>query len=123
MIPAMREKIPRYAERMLRSRELVMKSRLRIGYGTDFVMAHNCYESGYEFLSWMKMGAVPLRVLRAATSVNATILELPETGAVKPGYLADLAAWRRDLLHDPEALLDCAFVMKDGVIYPVEKSE
>ncbi len=123
MIPAMREKIPRYAERMLRSRELVMKSRLRIGYGTDFVMAHNCYESGYEFLSWMKMGADPLRVLRAATSVNATILELPETGAVKPGYLADLAAWRRDLLHDPEALLDCAFVMKDGVIYPVEKSE
>ena len=72
----------------------------------------------------MKSGIDPFRALAAATRVNKNILEMPEDiGAVAPGYLADIAAWRRDLLTDPKALLDCAFVMKDGVVYQAKTVE
>ena len=37
------------------------------------------------------------------------------------GY--EYRAWKRDLLTDPYALLDCAFVMKEGIVYPTEKCE
>ena len=40
--------------------------------------------------------------------------------SLRPGELADIAAWNRDLLTDENALLDCAFVMKDGVEYETE---
>jgi imidazolonepropionase-like amidohydrolase len=120
MIPAMREKIPLYVERMLRSRKMILKSNIRMGYGTDFVTGRYCYESGFEFKSWMREGVNPLRVLRAATSINSSIVEIPEVGRIKSGYFADISAWKRDLMKDPDALLDCAFVMKGGVIYPTE---
>ena len=44
-------------------------------------------------------------------------------GTIEVGKLADIAAWKRDLLTDPYALLDCAFVMKEGIIYQTEKCE
>lgn len=120
MIPSLQKKIPLYSARMLRSREMIMNSNIRMGYGTDFVSGRYCYQCGYEFKSWMRYNANPLRVLRAATSVNAKIVEIPEVGMIKPGYLADIAAWKRNLLTDDEALLDCSFVMKDGIVYPAE---
>lgn len=123
LIPAMQKKIPFYAERMRRSRELVLKSKLRLGYGTDFVAVHNAYDSGYEFVSWMEQGVNPLDVLYSATHVNAEILEISQIGAIKPGYFADISAWKRDIMTDPTALLDCTWVMKDGKIYQTEKGD
>ena len=67
----------------------------------------------------------PDRALKAATAENARILGLEnEIGTIEPGKLADVAAWRRDILKDDKALLDCAFVMKEGVEYtPVSMLE
>ena len=42
-------------------------------------------------------------------------------GSIEPGKLADIAGWSRDLLHDEDALSECSFVMKDGVVYPTCK--
>ena len=54
----------------------------------------------------------------------AEILQLDDKiGTLEVGKLADIAAWKRDLLPDPKALLDCAFVMKEGVIYQTECCE
>ena len=33
------------------------------------------------------------------------------------GKTADIAAWERELLTDPRAASECAFVMKEGKIY------
>ena len=82
---------------------------------------HQNYESGYEYEAWMNSGMKPFDALGAATRVNAGILGLSEQiGTVEAGKLADIAAWRRDLLTDKKALLDCAFVMKEGKVYETE---
>lgn len=111
-------KLRKYAERLKRGREIIAGSKIRLGYGTDFVAVRQCYESWYEYQSWMRAGIDPFRILRAATSVNAEILEMDGLiGTIEPGKRADIAAWCRDLLHDEDALSECGFVMKDGVVY------
>ena len=58
------------------------------------------------------------------SKVNAEILQLDDKiGTLEVGKLADIAAWKRDLLTDPKALLDCAFVMKEGIVYQTECTE
>ena len=117
--PHFQKKLRMYADRLKRGRQIIANSKIRLGYGTDFVAVHQCYESWYEYQSWMRAGIDPFRILKAATSVNAGILELDnEVGSIEPGKRADLAAWSRDLLHDEDALRDCDFVMKDGAVYP-----
>ena len=116
--PQFAAKLRRYSERLRAGRRVIINSSLRLGYGTDFVAVHNAYENGYEYESWMKSGMDPFRALAAATRVNAGILGLSDLiGTIEPGKLADISAWRRDLMTDPKALLDCAFVMKEGKTY------
>lgn len=122
--PYFREKLISYQERLIAGRKVILESNMRLGYGTDYVTVHHAYDCGYEYESWMKSKMDPYRILKAVTSVNAGILEMEDRiGTIEPGKFADIAAWGRDLLTDPKALLDCAFVMKDGVVYPTEKSE
>ncbi len=116
--PAMERKLRQYAEQLKRSREIIVASNIRLGYGTDIVANYQCYDSWVEYESWLKAGMNPFRALKAATSVNAEIMEIDSyTGSIVPGKRADIAAWHRDLLSDPLALKECDFVMKDGVIY------
>ena len=117
--PEFQKKLRQYSQRLKKGREIIVNSNLRLGYGTDFVAVHNAYENGYEYASWMREGISPFRILRAATSINARILGIDDqVGTIENGMLADISAWKRDLLTDPKALLDCAFVMKEGIIYP-----
>lgn len=117
--PHFQAKLRKYAQQLRRGREIIANSKIRLGYGTDFVAVHQCYESWYEYRSWMRSGIDPFRILRAATSSNAEILGLQDKlGSIQPGKLADLAGWQRDLLQDEEALSECSFVMKEGTIYP-----
>ncbi|MDR1621266.1 MAG: amidohydrolase family protein [Synergistaceae bacterium] len=117
------KKLRHYAEILKKGREIIVKSNIRLGYGTDFVAVHECYESWYEYRSWMRSGMDPFRILKAATSVNAGILEIDDKiGSIEPGKLADIAGWPRDLLHDEDALSECGFVMKNGVVYPTYKT-
>ena len=119
--PEFRRKLLQYRDELVRGRQVILNSNLRLGYGTDFVAVHQPYENGYEYSALLRSGMEPFRALRAATSVNARILGRDDIGVIAPGKLADIAAWRRDLLRDHQALLDCAFVMKDGVVYPAEQ--
>lgn len=58
-----------------------------------------------------------MRTLKAATSINASIVGNEEIGQIAPGKIADIVAWASDIENDIEAISDCAFVMKEGVIY------
>ena len=117
--PEFQRKLRYYRDQLVESRRLLIDSSLRLGYGTDLVVGYQNYECGREYSAWLRNGVDPYRGLKAATSVNARILGLSDRiGTIEPGKLADLAAWPRDLLTDHTALLDCAFVMKEGREYP-----
>lgn len=113
--PEFRRKLLHYRDQLVESRRILIDSSLRLGYGTDLVANYQNYECGREYSAWLRNGVDPYRALKAATSVNAGILGIAQkTGTIEPGKLADIAAWGRDLLQDDKALLDCAFVMKEG---------
>ena len=117
--PEFQRKLRHYRERLVESRRLLFESSIRFGYGTDLVVGYQNYECGREYSAWLRSGISPYRALRAATAENARILGIADkTGTIEPGKLADLAGWSRDLLTDDKALLDCRFVMKEGVEYP-----
>lgn len=118
--PVFQRKLRSYQRRLQESREIIRKSNIRLGYGTDLVAVYQPYENGREYACWLRSGMDPFRALKAATSVNAEILGIDDIGVIAPGKRADIAAWNRDLLSDENALLDCAFVMKDGVVYETE---
>lgn len=108
-------KLRHYRDRLVESRNLLRDSSLRLGYGTDLVTGYQNYECGREYSAWLRNGWDPYRALRAATSINAEILGISHiAGTIEPGKQADISAWKRDLLTDDKALLDCAFVMKGG---------
>lgn len=116
-----RGKLKIYQKRLQEGRENIIDSKIRLGYGTDFVAVHNNYESGWEYHAWMTNGMDPFRILHAATKVNAEICEIDKiVGTIEPGKYADISGWKRDLLKDPHALRDCGFVMKEGKVYPAE---
>lgn len=118
---AFRAKLGIYQKRLQEGREIIIDSKIRLGYGTDLVAVHNNHESGWEFHIWMKNGMDPFRILHAATKVNAEICEIDKvTGTIEQGKFADISGWKRDLLKDPDALRDCGFVMKEGKVYPAE---
>lgn len=119
--PEFRRKLELYKDMLQAGREVICKSNIRLGYGTDFVANHQNYESGYEFEAWMNSGMSPFAALKAATKTNAGILQMEDQiGTIEPGKLADISAWKRNIMTDKKALLDCAFVMKNGEVYPVE---
>ncbi|MCR5795808.1 MAG: amidohydrolase family protein [Solobacterium sp.] len=122
--PEFRAKLELYKDRLIEGRKVICGSRIRLGYGTDFVANHQNYDSGWEYDAWMRSGMEPFRILKAATKTNAEILGIDSfTGTIEAGKKADISAWKRDLLTDPKALLDCAFVMKDGEVFETEISE
>ena len=116
-----RRKLMKYQGALQESRKVILNSNIKLGYGTDFVSVHQCYESGYEYSAFLRNGFDPFRALQAATKNNAEICEIDDiVGTIEVGKYADISAWRRDLLADPNALRDCAFVMKEGKIYTPE---
>jgi len=120
--PEYRMKLEYYKDALQAGREVIKNCKCKLGYGTDFVATHMNYESGYEYKAWMDSGMGAFRALEAATRINAEICQLDDKiGTLEVGKLADIAAWKRDLLTDPYALLDCAFVMKEGIVYSTEK--
>ena len=118
--PIFQKKLRQYQKRLQKSREVIRKSNIKLGYGTDLVAVYQPYENGREYACWLRSGMDPFRALKAATSVNAEILGLEDVGVIAPGKRADISGWKRDLMKDENALLDCAFVMKDGVQYQTE---
>jgi imidazolonepropionase-like amidohydrolase len=75
-------------------------------------------DNARELDAMVAVGMSPLAALKSATSTGAKILRMEkEIGQVKPGLLADLAAFDGDPTKDIAALHRVKFVMKNGVVY------
>ena len=119
--PEFCRKLHKYQKRLQEGRAVTLASSIKLGYGTDIVTNYDSFDHGVEYRCWLESGADPFRALQAATKNNAEICGIDDiVGTVEPGKYADLAGWKRDLLTDPDALRDCGFVMKEGIVYPAE---
>lgn len=99
-----------------RSFSLALKSGVTIVFGGDVgVFPHG--ENYREMDLMVSYGMKPLDVLKAATSVNASVFHLDKAGKVKKDFLADLIAVKGDPLKDIGVMKEVSFVMKDGKIY------
>jgi len=67
-------------------------------------------------IAYVEEGLTPLEALRAATSEAARALGTEDLGAIRPGALADLAAFAGDPLRDIRDILRPRFVMKGGAL-------
>ena len=64
------------------------------------------------------LGMSPLQAIRAATTVAAELLGWEgQTGAIAPGYYADIIAVNGNPLIDISILENVSFVMKGGKVY------
>ena len=107
--PAMQQ-----AERAFR---LARKVGVVIGNGSDVgVFAHGSNERELEWL--VRLGMTPLEALRAATVVDAAVIErATQLGQIRPGFLADVVAVDGDPTSDITALRHVARVIKAGTVY------
>ncbi len=124
------DKLHFYQDRMIEGRRIILESKIKLGYGTDFVTIHNNYENGWEYTAWVRSMKLyfndvdPFRILKAATKSNAEICGVDKiTGTIEPGKFADISGWKKDI-YDENFLRSCGFVMKEGKEYePEDQSE
>jgi imidazolonepropionase-like amidohydrolase len=93
------------------------KAGVKIGFGTDagvFIHGYNAKEFQYMVEAGMPM----IECLKAATMVNAGILDMTDQiGSIEKGKLADIIAVDGDPIADPKVMMKVGFVMKDGIVY------
>jgi imidazolonepropionase-like amidohydrolase len=117
------EEVPAYAVEKAtplldRAREALRRSvraGVRIACGTDAGTPFNPHGSApLEIVRMVEWGVPVLAALRAATSVAAELLRLPDVGVVRPGAVADLCVYEADPLEDVRAVLAPVTVLRGG---------
>lgn len=88
---------------------------VKVALGTDApAIFHGRNAEELEVL--VKRGMTPLQAIRAATTVAADLVDMPDLGRVAPEMLADVIGVTGDPLTDIGTFRRVPFVMKDGVV-------
>ena len=89
---------------------------MKIAFGTDQgVGPHG--DNAREFLYMVEAGIPAAYALQSATLFAAQVLGVEDQGSIEPGQRADIVAVPGDPLENIEAVMDVAFVMKDGKVH------
>ena len=116
-LPEMLEKARFVHQRRLERFRAAVDGGAKIVFGTDSsVIPHG--DNAIQFSRMVELGMTPMQAIQSATTVAAELMDWQgETGAVAPGYFADIIAVRGNPLDDISVLEDVFFVMKGGVVY------
>ena len=109
-------KFQRDVDEIERAQKRIVTSKAPVAYGTDcgmFPFSHGILE----FQAMVAAGLTPLRALKAATSVAASLLQRDDIGVLAPGKQADIVAMAGDPVADIAATENVDFVMKAGRVY------
>ena len=92
-----------------------MKAGVTILMGGDVgVFPHG--DNAREMVAMVEYGMKPIDVLKAATSVNAEVFGLKNSGNIKVGFTADLVAVDGNPVDDIKLTKQVKMVMKDGIV-------
>jgi imidazolonepropionase-like amidohydrolase len=109
-------KFRRDVDEIERAQRRIVMSKAHVAYGTDcgmFPFSHGILE----FQAMAAAGLAPLRALKAATSIAASLLQRDDIGVLAPGKQADIVAMAGDPLADIAATEKVDFVMRAGRVY------
>ncbi len=109
-------KTVKYAPTILASAKNLANSNVKIAFGTD-VGSLPFDQVWREFPIMVKNGISTLRTLKAATSMAAELLRMPDLGTLAVGKTADIIAMPGDPFQDINVTGKVDFVMKEGTIY------
>ncbi len=117
LLPESLEKARNLAEKRFDTYRTVIKAGAKIVFGSDSAT----YPHGYNarlFAVYVDLGMSPMEAIQSATTVAAESLGwVGDTGAVAPGYFADIIAVEGDPLEDISVLENVMFVMKGGHVF------
>ncbi len=95
------------------------KAGVKIAFGTDAATPENFHgKQGYEFTLLQDFGMTALEALTSATKTASELVRKDkEIGSVTQGKFADIVAFDEDPRDNIKTMMNCTFVMKDGVVY------
>ena len=116
-LPEMLEKAALVQESRYENFRRAVEAGAKIVFGTDSsVIPHG--DNAIQFSRMVEHGMTPMQAIQSATTVAAELLDWEgQTGAIAPGYFADIIAVEGNPLEDISVLEDVTFVMKGGIIY------
>ena len=105
------------ADRRLDRYRAAIEADARIAFGSD-TSTYPHADHAKQFAVYVDLGMSPMEAIQSATTVAAESLGwVGDTGAVAPGYFADIIAVDGDPLDDISALENVTLVMKGGEVY------
>lgn len=117
ILPESLDKARNLAEKRLQRYREAIKADAKIVYGTDSA-TYPHGQNAKQFSVYVELGMSPMEAILSATTVAAESLGwIGDTGAVAPGYFADIIAVEGNPLENISVLEDVIFVMKGGDVF------
>jgi tryptophan 2-monooxygenase len=114
--PYVRRKYRKYAAQLMEAAANLAASKVKVAFGTDIGTFSFGTNNAGEFAELIANGLSPLRALKAATSIAAEMLQLPDIGILAVGKTADIVAMPGNPFERIAVTEQVDFVMQDGVI-------
>lgn len=117
MLPESVEKARALKEVRLNNYRIAINEGAKVVFGSDSA-TYPHGDNAKQFSVYVDLGMSAMQAIQSATTVAAESLgSVGDTGAVAPGYFADIIAVEGDPLDDISQLENVVFVMKGGMVY------